>query len=91
MYQYSRILYPSPTPSWETAAQKLPPFNFNGKATTEERDQWLAVVRQVLEEDFRDPEQTKIYRKLITAESHQNRWKAVFRNKIESGFAYLWG
>lgn len=76
-------------PSWLPAAEKLPPFS--GKATTEEKKKWLAVVRQVLKEDFRDPEQTEVYRRLITAKSHKNRWKAVFFNKIEGEFDSLWG
>ena len=75
--------------SWVTAAAMLPPFN--GKATTEEKNKWMAVVKQILEDDFRGPEQAESYCRLITAPSHQTRWKAVFINKIEGEFDSLWG
>jgi hypothetical protein len=76
-------------PSWVTAAAMLPPFN--GKATTEEKKKWMVVVKQILEDDFRDSEQAESYCRLITAPSHQTRWKAVFINKIEGEFDSLWG
>jgi hypothetical protein len=75
--------------SWANAARTLPPFKL--KMSSDDQKEWLAVIKQVLDEDFRDPEQTKVYRKLITAKSHQNRWKTVFLDKIQWEFYSLWG
>jgi hypothetical protein len=75
--------------SWETAAKTLPPFH--RKASPADKKMWLAVVEQVLKDDFRDPEQAASYRCLITAPSHKRRWKAVFFDKVRGEFDSLWG
>lgn len=85
---YLTLVLPHPQ-SWEAAAQKLPPFNI--RATPDEKKSWQAVVKKILKGDFSDPVQADIYRRLITAKSHQNRWKAVFENKVIGEFDSLWG
>jgi hypothetical protein len=74
--------------SWAAAARTLP--SFKRKPSPEEKKQWLAVVKQVLENDFRDPELASDYRLLVTAPSHKKRWKAVFSDKVLRQFDYLW-
>jgi hypothetical protein len=75
--------------SWDTTAKTLSPFN--RKASPADKKMWLAVVEQVLKDDFRDPEQAASYRCLITAPSHKRRWKAVFFDKVRGEFDSLWG
>ncbi len=74
--------------SWATAARTLPSFKL--KPSSEEKKQWLKVVKHVLEDDFRNTKLASDYRLLITAPSHQHRWQAVFLDKVRRQFDYLW-
>ena len=83
------IFEKSSPPMWSYDAKALP--SFNTKASSEDKKQWLAVVKQILDEDLSDPEVVKSYRHLITASSHEKRWRAVFFDKIRGEFDSLWG
>ena len=87
----NRLLFrkDNPPPMWIYDAKMLPPFNT--KATLIDKKKWLAVVEQLLEEDLRNPELTKSYRLLITANSHEERWRAVLFDKLRGEFDSLWG
>lgn len=76
-------------PNWAHEARELPPFS--RKASPAEKAKWRAVVEKILDEDFKDPELLKSYRALVSAPSHQRRWKSVFRDKIRLEFDSLWG
>jgi len=77
-----------PAPSWAKDARKLP--KFTRKASPEEKRQWLTVVNQVLEDELQNPKRCAEYRSLITAPSHQERWKAVLFDKVRGEFDSLW-
>jgi hypothetical protein len=82
--------------SWAHSARTLPIFPRYRPApawSTENTDckKWRQVINQVLDEDLRDANQAAYYRSLITANSHKQRWKAVFKNKVLGEFDSLWG
>ncbi len=75
-------------PKWLTAAEMLPAFSNN--LNLQQKNAWITVARLVLEDDIQSEEQAESYRSLITAKSHQTRWKGVFINKILGEFDSLW-
>jgi hypothetical protein len=75
--------------SWATAARALPSFKV--KMSSDDKNKWRAVVKQVLEDDLRDPEKASDYRLLVTAPTHQHRWKTILRQKILDEFDSIWG
>jgi hypothetical protein len=78
-------------PSWASAAQKLRAFST--KASSEEQKNWLEVMEQVLDEDFRDPRKADDYFSLLSKPSYtqRRRLKAAFFDKVRNEFATLWG
>jgi hypothetical protein len=78
-----------PLPEWAREARELPAFS--GKAPPAERVEWQTVVKKLLDEDFKDSKLANSYRLLVSAPSHQRRWRAVFCYKVLSEFDSLWG
>jgi len=76
-------------PSWVMAAKELSAFN--RKATLEQKKKWMAVVEQLLADDFCNPKLAESYQQIITARSHKKRWKVIFMDKIRGEFDSLWG
>jgi hypothetical protein len=79
------------TETWQNFAATLPPFSV--KPTSDEKQNWLKSVRQVLESDFRDLDRASSYLSLLDKPSYKKRRhrKAAFFDKICSEFETLWG
>jgi hypothetical protein len=75
--------------AWHWEAKKLPAFSC--KAPSADQKLWIAVVETVLKDDFSDPEKEAYYRSLVTAPSHESRWKPILLGKVRAEFDSLWG
>ena len=74
---------------WIASAKALPPFTT--KPSNDDKRKWLAVIEQVLRDDFRDPEAASDYLSLLTKPSYKGRREAVFFDKVRNEFETLWG
>ena len=75
--------------NWARDARSLPPLT--PKPSTNDKDKWLAVVKQVLKDDFQNPNKRAYYRSLIKAKTHQRHWESRLVEKVCGEFESLWG
>jgi hypothetical protein len=77
---------------WASSARTLPPFpRRTVKPTSDDEDSrlnWLAVAKQVLEDDFRKPERGEIYRRLMACNVRQD--ERYFIGKVCAVFQSFW-